>query len=87
MHKNKNINFISHLLVWVFLFTMPMVLSNGQDDTNRIIIHFWIPLVFYAFTFYVNYFFLIDKYLSSPKIWLQVKNDFKLIIYIPYLVF
>jgi LytS/YehU family sensor histidine kinase len=46
---------------------MPMVLSNGQDDTNRIIIHFWIPLVFYAFTFYVNYFFLIDKYLFANK--------------------
>jgi len=32
------------------------------------------------------YFINIDT-LSCPEIWLQVKIDFKLLIYIPYLVF
>ena len=68
MYKNKNITIFSHLLVWLVLFSMPYVLSYGQEqDINRIIAHFWIPLFFYAIIFYVNYFVLIDRFLFSKK--------------------
>lgn len=68
MYKNKNITVFSHLLVWLVLFSMPYVLSYGQEqDINRVIAHFWIPLVFYAIIFYTNYFVLIDRYLFSKK--------------------
>ena len=68
MHKNKNINILSHLLVWLVLFSMPYFLSYGQEqDINRVAAHFWIPLVFYAMIFYLNYFILIDKFLFAKK--------------------
>ncbi|MGB5418240.1 sensor histidine kinase [Algibacter sp.] len=68
MHKNKNITILSHLLVWLVLFSMPYVLSYGQNqEINRVIAHFWIPLVFYAFIFYLNYFVLIDRFLFNKK--------------------
>ena len=68
MYKNKNITILSHLLIWLVLFSMPYLLSYGQEqDLNRIILHFWIPLVFYAVVFYLNYFILIDRFLFTKK--------------------
>ncbi|PQJ81744.1 histidine kinase [Polaribacter glomeratus] len=68
MYKNKNISILSHLLIWLVLFSMPYLLSYGQEqDLNRIISHFWIPLVFYAVVFYLNYFILIDRFLFTKK--------------------
>lgn len=68
MYKNKNITILSHLLIWLVLFSMPYLLSYGQEqDLNRIISHFWIPLVFYVVVFYLNYFILIDRFLFTKK--------------------
>ncbi len=76
MNKNKNISVFSHILVWLVLFCMPYLLSYGQEqDINRIIAHFWIPLVFYAFIFYLNYFVFIDRFLFNKKtVWFVVIN-------------
>ncbi|WP_067149268.1 sensor histidine kinase [Pseudotamlana agarivorans] len=68
MHKNKYIIIFSHVLVWLALFSMPYFLSYGQEqDLNRIIAHFWVPLVFYAILFYLNYVVLIDTFLFHKK--------------------
>ena len=68
MNKNNKITFLSHLLVWFVLFSMPYALSYGQEqDINRVIAHFWIPLIFYAVVFYLNYFILIDRFLFVKK--------------------
>ena len=68
MHNNNKITAISQLLVWAGLFSMPYVLSYGQDqDINRVIAHFWIPLVFSAIVFYLNYFVLVDRFFFTKK--------------------
>ena len=68
MNKNKKITIFSHILVWLVLFIIPYILSYGQEqDINRIITRFWIPLVFYAMIFYANYFVLIDRFLFTKK--------------------
>ncbi|MFD2914072.1 sensor histidine kinase [Psychroserpens luteus] len=68
MHKNKKISILSHVLVWLVLFSMPYLLSYGQEqEINRVIAHFWIPLVFYACIFYINYFVFIDRFLFEKK--------------------
>jgi sensor histidine kinase YesM len=68
MHKNKKITAFSHLLVWFVLFSIPYVLSYGQEqEINRVIAHFWIPLVFYAFIFYLNFFVLIDRFFFAKR--------------------
>ncbi|WP_178985219.1 sensor histidine kinase [Winogradskyella helgolandensis] len=70
MYKNNKITVFSHLLVWLVLFSMPYVLSYGQSqEINRIVAHFWIPIVFYAVIFYTNYFVLIDRFLFTKKMW------------------
>ena len=68
MDKNIKITIFSHLLVWFVLFSLPYVLSSGQEqDINRVIAHFWIPVVFYAIIFYLNYFVLIDWLLFAER--------------------
>jgi len=66
--KNKKITIFSHLLVWMALFSIPYVLSYGQEqDIDRIIFRFWIPIAFYAIIFYLNYVILIDQFLFANK--------------------
>tara|TARA_R110002051_G_scaffold137916_2_gene210564 strand:- start:66343 stop:67377 length:1035 start_codon:yes stop_codon:yes gene_type:complete len=68
MYKNKKILLAQHLLIWLVLFSMPFVLSYGQElDTNRLVAHFLIPMLFYAVIFYLNFFVLIDRFLFSKK--------------------
>ncbi len=68
MEKNKKITLFSHLIVWFTLFSIPYVLSYGQEEEiNRVISRFWIPLFFYAILFYTNYFVLIDKFLFKNQ--------------------
>ena len=67
MYIDKKLNVFSHLLVWLVLFSMPLVLSSGQEEINRIIAHFWVPLFFYAIIFYLNYYVLIDTFLFTKK--------------------
>ena len=68
MAKNIKITVSSHILVWLVLFSMPYILSYGlEQEIDRVFAHFWIPLVFYAAVFYLNYFLLIDRFLFSRK--------------------
>ena len=86
MHKNKTITVFSHLLVWLVLFSMPYLLSYGQSqDLNRIIYHFWIPLVFSAVIFYSNYFKLIDTFLFPKKTFQFVGINILLIAFFIFL--
>ena len=68
MDKNKKITVFSHVLVWLVLFSMPYVLWHGQEhEINRLIAHFWIPLVLFAIIFYLNYFVLIERFLFRKQ--------------------
>ena len=68
MYKNKTITVISHVLVWLTLFCLPYLLSSGEEqEMNRVIAHFWIPLFFSAIIFYLNFFVLVDRYLFPKK--------------------
>jgi len=68
MFKNNKTNVLIHVLGWFVLFSLPYVLTYGQDEiVSRVITRFWLPLAFYAVIFYGNYFFLIDRFLFSKK--------------------
>lgn len=69
MDNNKKITLLSHIIVWVALICIPYVLSYGQEqDIDRVIFRFWIPVAFYAIIFYTNYTILIDRFLFANKI-------------------
>ncbi|WP_026976263.1 sensor histidine kinase [Flavobacterium tegetincola] len=68
MYKNKLITVVSHVLVWLTLFCLPYLLSYGEEQNiNRLIAHFLIPLFFSSIIFYFNYFVLVDRLLFPKK--------------------
>ncbi|MCG1037587.1 sensor histidine kinase [Polaribacter sargassicola] len=86
MHKNKKITILSHILVWLVLFSMPYLLSYGQEqEIDRVIAHFWIPLFFSSIIFYFNYFFLIDRFLFPKKAIVFVLTNLLIIVLFIYL--
>lgn len=71
--KSKLATIFFHLMVWLVLFSLPYLLSSGQNqEINSIIVHSWVPLFFYAILFYVNYFILIDGFLFPKKTGLYI---------------
>jgi len=80
MSKKNSIVILSHLLVWLVLFSMPYLLTYGQEqEIDRLIAHFWIPMLFSAVIFYSNYFVIIDRFLFTKKTVLFVSINIILI--------
>ncbi|RPE00822.1 GHKL domain-containing protein [Aureibaculum marinum] len=86
MYKNKVITFFSHILVWLTLFSLPYLLSYGQEqEISRVIAHFWVPLFFSAIIFYLNYFGLIDRFLFPKKMLLFIVINAVMIVFFLFL--
>lgn len=67
--KNSGLVIGIHLFIWIILFSLPYLLSSGEFSIlDRLAIHSWLPLCFYAVLFYVNYFLLIDRLLFRKKV-------------------
>lgn len=66
----RNYTWLLHIAIWVVLFGMPFFSPrpghplHGGVDYSR----FVVPLVSFFIVFYVNYFFLIKKYLYEKKL-------------------
>jgi hypothetical protein len=66
--KKTLINTGLHFLVWLILFLFPFWQFPGQqNDYERLFLFVWFPLILYAILFYVNYSFLIKKYLFEKE--------------------
>ena len=86
MHKNKTINILSHMLVWLVLFCIPYLLSYGREqDIDRIIAHFWIPLFFSVIVFYINYFVMVERFLFTKKTLQFILINTAIIVFILFL--
>lgn len=74
MLKNKNILIvISHIVGWAIFLSIPFLFSPGRppEIENEYEISFFLPIILNIFTlvltFYVNYFYLIPKFLFKQK--------------------
>jgi len=57
-----------HLLVWLMLFSLPYLLSSRESvNLSMLFERSWIPLFYFVLVFYLNYFFLIDRYFFHRK--------------------
>jgi sensor histidine kinase YesM len=61
---------ILHFVVWGALFSFPVLLMPTESiDWSSMITRHWLPLIFSASLFYLNYFYLIRKFLFTSKVW------------------
>jgi hypothetical protein len=71
MNENKKavLNVLPHVLIWSVLFAFPFLFNPSDSQfSERMLIKSMIPLLFSAFIFYLNYFYLIDEFLFKEKI-------------------
>ncbi|MCW3085516.1 MAG: signal transduction histidine kinase, LytS [Bacteroidetes bacterium] len=67
--KSKNtIKPIIHVLTWCMLFIFPIFIA-GKEATNdsNTLAHDWLPLIEAGIIFYLNYLFLVEKFLFIKK--------------------
>lgn len=67
--KNSTVTTVSgHMLIWLLLLLFPFVLSTGESaDFHRIVRYTWVPMAFYAFIFYFNHLYFIDRFLFNKN--------------------
>lgn len=79
--NNKGTLVIFHLLAWAVLFSLPYLLSSGQDQlVTRVLAHSWVPLIFYAILFYLNYLYLVKRFLFNRRTLLFIVVNLLVII-------
>ena len=57
-----------HFLLWGFLFCFPLFFSEDNPRWQEMLQRHWLALTFSAIIFYVNYFFLVDRFLMKKKV-------------------
>lgn len=67
MTKTKKNTILLHSLIWFVLIALPYFLTMGEEPIRRLVKRWWLPIVFYAIVFYINYFALVNKYLFNKK--------------------
>lgn len=74
--KNKSVIVLFHVLAWSVLFSLPYLVSSGEDHILiRVFAHSWVPLIFYAALFYINYLLFVERLLFKRKaLWFVVLN-------------
>ncbi|MEX1188244.1 MAG: histidine kinase [Bacteroidia bacterium] len=82
--KSKNSRLfivLLHLVVWSAFISFPILLLPTEAiEWQSLLFRHWIPLLFSALLFYLNYFFLIKSYLFKSKISIYLLINVILII-------
>lgn len=75
------IKIFSHILIWTIILVVPMflMLKDGSFESKPYI-NYVARIVFYAILFYINYIYLIDRFLFKKKFILYLVINIALII-------
>ncbi len=86
--NNMRLKIAIHALIWLLLCIVPYLLSSNEaPEFTKVLKFSWVPMVFYAFVFYTNYFILIEKLLFNKKIVLYIVINLCLIAVFTWLIF
>lgn len=80
------IKIFSHILIWTIILVVPMFLmiKDGNFESKPYV-NYVARIVFYAILFYINYIYLIDKFLFRKKFILYLVINIALIIIFAFL--
>lgn len=87
--KNKNAStLLLHLLVWIVLFSIPYLFSYDNPDViSKMMQRTWFTLFLIGVVFYINYFFLIEKFFFQKKNFLYVGINIIIALLFSFLLF
>ena len=68
IRKKKALGITLHLLAWTVLFCFPILYSGNEFVNNDFLIRTsWLPLLWSAILFYINYLYLLNRFLFNRK--------------------
>ncbi|WEK71122.1 MAG: histidine kinase [Candidatus Chryseobacterium colombiense] len=81
--KNKKLEVSIHVLIWLFLFFLPVAFSLGFDgDWLGLFKHFWLQLILLAAIFYLNYLIFVNWLYTDKKLRFVLVNLAVIIVFI-----
>lgn len=67
--RNRRISLMAHILIWLLVFLVPILFDAGnRERTFGMYLMFFIPMFFNLVLFYLNYNFLIERFLFRRQI-------------------
>lgn len=73
--KKSITRILAHVLIWGILLTVPLLSASGDIMPAQHVARTWIPMLLMAIVFYLNYLWLIDKYLFGNQVALFVISN------------
>lgn len=64
--RNRTIEPMVHILTWCMLFVFAILITR-KGDTAIIPVHAWLPLIEAVIIFYLNYLYLIEKFVFTKR--------------------
>lgn len=87
MMTKKHTELTVHLLVWGLILCFPLLFFAGElSRGERMFMKSWMPVVFSAIIFYLNYFLIVDKFLFTKKAFRFIGINLLLILVSVFLV-
>jgi len=66
--KKSITRILAHVLIWAILLAIPLLSASGDIMPAQHVAKTWVPMLLMAVVFYLNYFWLIDKYLFGNEV-------------------
>lgn len=68
--RKKGAALMAHILIWLLVFLVPILSDTGERQRSLgMYLMFSVPMFFNLSVFYLNYSFLIERYLFRREIW------------------
>jgi len=69
-HRKKRAALMAHILIWLLVFLSPILFEHSdREQTLGMYLMFSVPMLFNLTVFYLNYSFLIERFLFRREIW------------------
>jgi two-component sensor histidine kinase len=91
MKNTKNIKskylWIIHLLAILIVFSIPFFVNPRHNSFNFVdYVSFFVPMAAFVILFYINYFYLIKKFLFTKKFWTYIIINLLIISFFAFLL-
>ncbi len=65
--SSKHRELLIHILVWMVWFLVPVLFTLGEVKQRNFFYQSWIPMAVSAILFYINYLFIVEKFLFKKR--------------------
>lgn len=85
--RNRRVAVVAHFLIWLLVFLVPILFNAGEQERSMgLYLLFFVPMFFNLIVFYLNYNFLIERFLFKREILAYLMINFIIFLAVSWLV-